>query len=76
MLHPKGNLTPRTFSNKVGVCLRHVYYHNVERVRITIPSKGMWALCVNLLMWMPIFEWYTARFVVKNGHQKKQHVLQ
>ena len=30
MLHPKGNLTPSTFSNKVGVCLRHVYYLIVE----------------------------------------------
>ena len=30
----------------------------------------MWALCVTPLNQTPIFEWYMARFRVKNGHQK------
>lgn len=31
----------------------------------------MWALCGHsFLNWIPIFECYMARFIIKNGHRK------
>lgn len=31
-------------------------------------------LCSEDLNWTPTFKWYTARIVVKNGHQKRHEL--
>ena len=49
--------------------------HPLVALKVSNMTKASWGnVCgpyvLTLLNWTPIIQWYTARFVIKNGHQK------